>query len=246
MTAIFFFSKKIWIFSCVYLIGVICIGVAIASKGISNSLFDYEMNFREGGSASILILLTGVLPALTISLPLLIDRMENDMVVLRVKQKRQLFYDLFFFSIWISVCFTFLMALCGIIGAYLYTGHVHNLWGTKEGTIYYLLKNKEYFPFYISHVTSFKVWTYLLISRFLAVLFIATFVIFLKAFLKKNSYVFLVALIIVSFFLGKFRVKMVTWLSPGDLIFHLVSFMVLIFVCSILSLNLYKKKEFYH
>lgn len=246
MNPLFYFSKKLWVFSCFYLIGIIIIGVVIASKGISNSLFDYEMNFREGGSASTLILLIGVLPALSLSLPLLIDRMENDMVVLRVKQKRQLFYNLFFFSIWLSVCFTFLMAFGGMIGSYLYTGQVHNLWVTKKGTIYYLLKNKEYFPFYISHVTSFKVWTYLLISRFLVVLFIATFLIFLKAFLKKNNYVFLIALIFVSFFLGKFRIKMGTWLSPEDLIFNLVSFIVIIIVCSVLSLNLYKKKEFYH
>lgn len=249
-----FISKRMAILSLVYFMFIVI--MSTKTRGISNSLFDFVANIRWGGSASVLTLTLGVLPLLALVLPLLMDRLESDMIVIRIKQKRRLFYGHFSLSIFISAFFTFLMAISGIVGSLIATGHVDNLWGTKEGTIYFLLENKSYFQLYPPHVTSGKIWTYLLSSRFLAILFMATFVIFLKAFLRKNIYVFFISLIILgsdglftdrfSLFLGRVGITLDTWISPGDQLFNLIYLALWIIVMSFLCIKLYDKKEFYH
>ncbi|PLR78603.1 hypothetical protein CU633_05080 [Bacillus sp. V3-13] len=248
-------SIRMLILIIAYFIGIVIVSVITADNAISNSLFDYVSNVRWGGSAGIMPLVLGALPIFAIILPLLMDQFERDTFVLRIKQKRNLFYNHFIFSIFLSACFTIIMALGGIIASFILTGHINNLWGSEEGMVYFLLDNKEYFPLYVPHVTSVKVWAYVLSSRFLAILFIATCVIFLKLILKKNIYVFFAALVILgtdglvpeqfSLFLGRARITLETWITPADQWFNLVYFVFGIFVLSLICLRIYDKKEFY-
>ncbi|MDC3414319.1 hypothetical protein NC797_14905 [Aquibacillus sp. 3ASR75-11] len=251
-----FASNKLFVLSVVYFMAVIIVSILSgAANGVSNSLFDYVSNNRGGGSASIMPLVLGVLPVIALVLPLMIDQLEKDMIVLRLKHKRKLFYSHFIFSILTSAFFTLVMVLGGIIASFILTGNIDNLWGTKEGTIYFLLDNKAYFPLYIPSVTSVKVWAYIISSRFLATLFIATCVIFLKLILKKNIYVFFVALILFgtdaffsgrySLFLGKTRINLETWISPEDQMFNIVYFIFGIVIVYLICLRNYDKKEFY-
>ena len=256
MTNLKYISNKMIIFSLAYFLVIVAAGVVIASRGFSNSLFDYISNLQVGGSASAFTISTGVLPLFALVIPLLIDQMESDMIVIRIKQKENLLSQYFTFSILISVLFTILMAAGGIIGSLLASGHIDNLWGTKEGAIYFLLENKSHFPFYVPEVSSVKVWAYLLSSRFLALLFIATFVIFLKCILKKNSYVFFAAIILIgtdgifperySLFLGRARIEMDTWIDHAGQLFNLVYFVLGIVIFFFACLKMYEKKEFYH
>lgn len=255
MTEFKYISMKTMIISFAYFMGMIIFSIIVAARGTSNSLFDFVSNFRGGGSADMLAIILGVLPIIAFVFPLLMDRKETDMVVIRIKRKQKLFYDHFVLSLMISAIFTIIMAISGIISAYIVTGHVQNLWGTKAGTLYFLLENKSFFPLYIPHVTSFKVWAYLLGSRFLATLFIAIFVVFLKTVLKKNAWVFFFTLILLgtdglftdrfSLFLGRVQIKMDTWLSPSDQWFNLIYFILWIVILSFLSLKFYEKKEFF-
>jgi len=102
------------------------------------------------------------------------------MVVIRIRNKKELFYQHLVFSIVISAIFVILMVLAGGMASNLLTGNVKNLWPTEKGSIYFYLENKTSFPIYIPHLTSFKVWLYLISSRFLAILSIAVLLIFLK------------------------------------------------------------------
>lgn len=250
-----YISKKMVVLSLAYFMVITISSIVSATKGISNSLFDYILNFRGGGSASVLTLTVGVLPILALVIPMLMDQFESDMIVVRVRRKRKLFYEHFNLSIYVSACLTILMALSGIAASLIATGHANNLWGTKEGTLYFWLDNKNYFPLYISHVTSLKVWGYILTSRFLAILFIATCIIFLKLILRKNIYVFFVSLILLgidgfsserlSLFMGRARMKMDTWLAPEDQLFNLGYFILVIIILSLICLKRYDKKEFY-
>ncbi|GGE53135.1 hypothetical protein GCM10011391_35010 [Pullulanibacillus camelliae] len=79
-------------------------------------------------------------------------------------------------------------------------------------------------------------------------------VVFLKALLTKNSFVFFVSLILlgidsglpgnISYFVGRANISLNTWLSPGDQFFNLFYFVFLITVFSVICLKLYDKKEF--
>ncbi|MFC4619986.1 hypothetical protein ACFO4N_14830 [Camelliibacillus cellulosilyticus] len=211
-------------------------------------------NFRGGGSADVLPIVLGALPIIAIVLPLLIDHWETDMIVIRIKKKQRLFYDHLVFSFLISMFFTIIIAISGLIGAFIVTGHIQNLWGSKTGTLYFLLENKSFFPLFIPHVTSLKVWAYLISSRFLAILFISVCVIFLKVLIKKNSLVFFITLILLgtdglfterfSLFLGRIRITMDTWLSPSEQWFNLIYLFLWIVVLSFLCLKFYENKEF--
>ncbi|MCM3738561.1 hypothetical protein M3215_22990 [Bacillus cytotoxicus] len=236
---------------------IVCVGNTIgATRGMSNSLFDYIVNLRGGGSCGNGLLLFGILPILALLLPLLMDRMENEMIITRLQNKRALLYEHFLFSIGISVIFTSLMALVGIVVAFVETGKLTNLWGTKEGMLYFLLDNKSTFSAYLPHVTSGKIWLYVLASRFLAVLFMAMFIIFLKLVLKKNIYVLFVSLVLFAsdgyvstdtpIFIKKIDISIDTWLKSNDQLFNLIYFIVWIVLLFLISMKQYDKKEFYH
>lgn len=239
-----------------YFILILVISILNALNGISNSMFDFLANNQGGGSASVLTLLLGVFPVIAFILPSLMDHLEKSMIVSRIKEKRKLVYRYFAFSIWISFILTIMIALAGIIGAFLSTGQLTNLWCSKTGSIYFLLDNKNYFPLYVPHVTSFKVWTYLLCSRFIAILFICTFLIFLKAIFKKNIYVFCTAFILLgtdglfpghfSIFLGRVSVQLNIWLSPEEQLFNVIYFVILIAILLLICVKLYNRKEFLH
>ncbi|WP_346207983.1 hypothetical protein NSS91_01350 [Caldifermentibacillus hisashii] len=139
----------------------------------------------------------------------------------------------------------------------LLTGSVKNLWPTEKGSIYFYLENKTSFPIYIPQLTSFKVWLYIISSRFLAILSIAVLLIFLKLVLKKNSYVLLVSLLFLlgsgglfpghfHLFLGYIDIDPELWISPEHQLFTLVYHLFWIVLLFILCQWLYKKKEFYH
>lgn len=151
-----------------------------AREFMNNSLFDFIVHPLSGGSAGTLTIFLGIYPVLAILIPLIVDKMENDMVVIRIQNKKELFYQHLVFSIVISAIFVILMVLAGGMASNLLTGNVKNLWPTEKGSIYFYLENKTSFPIYIPHLTSFKVWLYLISSRFLAILSIAVLLIFLK------------------------------------------------------------------
>lgn len=248
-------TPKMMAVGLAYFIFINGLSIVNASKGMSNSLFDYVINMRGGGSADILTLVLGVLPLFSLIIPLLMDQTERSAVVLRVRRKRRLYMSHVFFAAMVSALLTATMALTGLFASWIETGHVHNLWGSEKGTIYFLLDDKNVFPLYIPHVTSVKVWAYILSSRFLALLFIAVFVIFLKASIKKNVYVFFTSLILLgtdglfserwSLFLGKAQIKLETWLAPTEQIFNLTYFLLGIAVMFFIGAKIYDRKEFY-
>ena len=152
---------------------------------------------------------------------------------------------------------TLIIVASGIAAAFIITGHVQNLWGTKAGSLYFLLDNKALFPLYIPHVTSIKIWAYIISSRFLATLFICVWVILLKLLLKKNIYAFFVSLILLTMtdsflpeqynlFLGRTKVSMDAWLDTESLLFNIGYFLLVIIVLFFFCTNRYDKKEFYY
>lgn len=227
----------------------------VVARGMSNSLFDYIVNLRGGGSASEGLMLFGILPILSLGLPLLMDRMENEMIVTRLQNKRALLYEQLLFSISISVIFTGLIVVVGIVVAYIENGHLKNLWGTKEGMVYFLLNNKSYFSAYIPYVTSGKIWVFMIFSRFLFILFMAICIVFFKLMLKKNVYVFFVSLILfvsdgylikdTSIFVGKINLSIETLIRPNIHFLNFGYFIVWIVLLFLISLKQYDKKEFY-
>ncbi|MBB2481714.1 hypothetical protein H5P36_16145 [Bacillus sp. APMAM] len=255
MSEIKFIPKKMLLLLIIYFIVIDVVSILSVDKVFSNSLFDYIVNLRWGGSAGMMPIILGVLPVLAILFPLLIDKMEMDMYVLRIENKRKLFYNHLIFAIMASAFFTLFMVLSGIIASFIATGNVHNLWGTKDGMVYFLLDNKDYFSIYLPHVTSMKVWLYIISSRFLAILCITLFIILLKSFLKKNIYVFFVSWIFLgidgffsnqfTLFLGRASITLETWISPSDQLFNLVYFMLGIVIFYYICIKLYDKKEFF-
>ncbi|TCP29946.1 hypothetical protein EV207_10740 [Scopulibacillus darangshiensis] len=251
-----YISKRMLLLSFSYLLLIITFSIVRVSRGTGNSLFDYILNMRWGGSASLVTLTIGIIPILSISIPLIMDRLENEMIITRIRWKRKLFYGHFAFFFLISGFLTILITVSGVIGSLIATGQAQNLWGTKKGMIYFLLDNKAYFSFYPPHVTSFKVWVYLLSSRFLAILFITTFIFLLKLILKKNVYVFFTSLVFLgtdglhinhfSLFLGRARITLETWISPEDQIFNIIYFILMIIVFYFLCKKIYDRKEYYH
>lgn len=250
-----FFSMKMISFSTAYFLLVMVINIIEASRKTSNSLFDYILNLRWGGSADILVLSVGILPVLALVIPMVMDRMESSMIITRMEHKGKLLSYYVLPAFYISIFFTLLMAAGGIVAALIDTGHIHNLWGSEKGMIYFLLDNKSHFPIYVPHVTSLKVWGYILSSRFMAILFMSMCIIFLKLVLRKNMYVFFVSLIVIgsdslflnrfSLFTGRVRITMDTWLSLGDQLFNLVYFLLGITILYYLCQILYQKKDFY-
>jgi hypothetical protein len=156
----------------------------------------------------------------------------------------------------LAVFLTFMIAVIGIVGSFIGNGHLHNLWGDQTGTLYFWLDHKSDFGLYLSHVTTLKIWSYLLLSRFLAILFIGITVIFFKLIVKKNIFVFFLSILLVgtdgflperfSVFLGRARITTDTWIAPVDQLFNLVYFLLAITVLSFICLKIYEKKEFYH
>lgn len=249
-------SLKMGLLSVGYF-SIILAGSSIAASRIgSNSLFDFVANLQSGGTTGNFVLAIGALPLLAFILPSLIDMSEQDHMVLRLQDKTRLYTHHFTFSVIASGVLTLLMALAGILASTLVVGHVDNLWTTKQGTVYFLLKNKDLLQLYIPNLLSWKLWAYILASRFLALLFMASSIIALKLLLQKNTLVFFSALILFatdallpqgfSLFLGRTNIKLDTLLSPSELWFNLVYFLLGIVLLSILCRYLYRKKEFYN
>lgn len=247
--------KKAFIYFMAYFLLIMIVSIKVADRESSNSLFDYIVNLRTGGSASIMTLVFGVLPIMAILFPSMIDKYEQDIVVLRIKQKRKLLNRHFIFSIFLSGLFTIVMMMGGIFASWFLNGHIENLWPSKKGTVYFLIENKDFFPQYIPYFESIKVWGLIISSRFLSILFIATAVIFLKTVIKKNILVFFSAIIILgtdgilfnqfSLFLGKAKMNLDTWLDSGEQWFNFLYFILVITVFYLVSRKIYDKKEFY-
>lgn len=246
------------IFCFLYIILILISSILLANDGINNSLFDFIASPKGGGSFGLSILLLGILPVLVLIFPLLIDRIESDMVIIRIKHKRKLVNNHFLFAFLISLFIVGILALIGIVASLINTGHLSNLWGTKNGSIYFYLEDKQYFPLYLPYVTTFKVWIYLILSRILAIYFMASCIIFIKSIFRKNIYVLFISFLLLatdsllsiftnrfSFFIEVVRIKMDTWLSPEDQLFSLLYLLTGIIIFYFLSVKRYSKKEFY-
>ncbi|WP_077324724.1 hypothetical protein [Virgibacillus siamensis] len=248
-------SKKMVFFSIGYILVIAILCTVYAANGFSNSLFDYIVNLRSGGSMSVLTFYVGVLPTLAILIPVLIDQLENDIVITRIKEKRKLLNQHMVFAVIMSALITFLLAITGVVSSFVAVGHIDNLWPTQQGMVYLILENKMHFPLYVDHVTSMKVWGYLLLSRFLMTIMIAFIIILLKAVLQKNVFVFFVTQIVFwadsflpqefSLFTGKLRVGLDTWLSPQEQVFNIIYTTLVIVILYLICSRLYRKKEFY-
>ena len=253
-----FFSFKMGILSFIYISLILISNALLANDGINNSLFDFIASPNGGGSFSLSILILGILPVLVLIFPVIIDRIDSDMVIIRIKHKRKLVNNHFFFAFIISLIIVGILVLIGIVASLIHTGHLSNLWGTKNGSIYFYLEDKQYFPLYIPYVTTFKVWMYLILSRILAIYFMSSCIIFFKSILSKNIYVLFITFLLLatdslfsiftnrfSFFIEVVRIKMDTWLSPEDQLFSILYLLTGIIIFYLLSIKMYSKKEFY-
>lgn len=187
-------NKRTYFLVIIYLAIITVASVVSAKRDGGNSLFDYVVNLRFGGTASDFVLLMGVFPLISIIIPVLIDQMEKEMFVLRIWDKKRVFKNHFIFSIIISVFFIIWMVASGVISSFIINGHINNLWQTREGTVYFLLEKKEIFEMYIPYFVSWKVWLYIIASRFLGILFMSLFILLLKTIIKKNTFIFFLAL----------------------------------------------------
>lgn len=251
-----FLPTRLFVICLAYFMIMVIVGIYSATRAFNNSLFDYVINLRGGGSADVIPIYLGALPILALMLPLLIDKFEGEMIVLRIQNKRKLFYQYLAFSIVLSAVLTLLMVVSGIVASLILTGNLDNLWGDKSGALYFILDNKAYFALYISHVTSGKIWSYIVSSRFLTLLFICSWILFLKLLLKRNIYTFIVSVLLLTLidsflpnqfnlFIGRSRIPLDLWLDPFGQLFNLGYFFLIIIILSYISLHLYDKKEFY-
>ena len=226
-----------------------------ASNEMSNSLFDYVIHLRGGGSASTETIMLGVLPIILLLLPMYNDQIEKYMVILRLKDRRVIHKHQFFFSLTLAFFLTVWMVIIGVGDAWIEIGHLSNLWESKEGMFYYFLDNKATFSFYKPYITSGRVWFYILLSRFLAILCLTMFVWFLKLLLRKNVNVFFGVILFFSIdgllskkfslFMGRVKVNLDTWASPGDQWFNLLYFVLVIIILYMINLKMYQNREFY-
>jgi hypothetical protein len=249
-----FLPKKTAICMILYLITIIIFSIHYVMDFKSDSLFDFINHPVGGGSASTFTILYGVFPFIAILLPRVIDNLEKDTVILRIRQKRKLLYHYFAFSLIISACITILMALTGVLAAYLFTGNVQNLWQYESGSFYFYLENKSVFSIYIPYLSSVKIWLYLLFSRFLGIFTFSALIIFLKQVCKKNSYVFFFTLFLfgaeslfskrINILFGYMHIEKETWISPSDQLFAIFYFLFWIVLFFIICQKLFDKKEF--
>ncbi|MED4850411.1 hypothetical protein P9386_00775, partial [Caldifermentibacillus hisashii] len=106
------YMPKLWVLLLFgYFLLLMILDIHQAREFISNSLFDFIVHPLSGGSAGTLTLFLGIYPVLAILIPLIVDKMENDMVVIRIRNKKELFYQHFIFSIVISAIFVIVMVL---------------------------------------------------------------------------------------------------------------------------------------
>ncbi|MEK4974927.1 hypothetical protein NSQ89_21620 [Niallia sp. FSL R7-0648] len=248
-------NKRTYFLVIIYLAIITVASVVSAKRDGGNSLFDYVVNLRFGGTASDFVLLMGVFPLISIIIPVLIDQMEKEMFVLRIWDKKRVFKNHFIFSIIISVFFIIWMVASGVISSFIINGHINNLWQTREGTVYFLLEKKEIFEMYIPYFVSWKVWLYIIASRFLGILFMSLFILLLKTIIKKNTFIFFLALFLFgvdgllpndfSFFLGRMQITLDTWVSVEEKLFNVIYFLLGITICWYICFKRYEKKEFY-
>ncbi|SDJ81972.1 hypothetical protein [Sediminibacillus albus] len=251
-----YWSWKLLVAGLLYLLLVIMASIAMSLSGpYKHSLFDFIVNLRGGGSAGATVLLYGTLPIITLVFPLMIDRMETVIVVTRLKQQKQLFSQHVIFA----VCFNFLliclMAVAGLSAAYFLTGSLDNLWGEESGAIYYFLDNKAHFPFYVPHVTGWKVWFYIWSNRFFYLMMVSMFVLCFQTVFQKKTLTFIGMMILFgtpfpylldfSVFLHPIHIEMPLWLSWQDQMFNLVYLLFWNAVAYFLASRLYTKKEFF-
>jgi hypothetical protein len=250
-----FFNKRMYYMVLFYLAIVTIASIASAQRDGGNSLFDYIVGLRFGGTASTFVLLIGVFPLIAIILPMLVDQMEQEMFILRIQDKKQLLKNHIVFSVVISIFITIWMVASGVVSSFVINGHINNLWQKREGTVYFLLEKKEFFEMYIPYFVSWKVWLYIIASRFLGILFMALFILLLKMIIKKNMFIFFLALFLFgvdgflpkdfSFFLGRIQITLDTWLSVEEQLFNVIYFLLGITICLYICFKRYEKKEFY-
>lgn len=255
MNNIKFVPKALLIFIFIYFLFILTISILITLEFKSNSLFDFLSHPISGGSASVFTLLFGIFPILAILIPQILDNSERAMFVIRVPQKSKLFNEHFVFLLIISTFFTLSIIFSGILASYFITGQVQNLWQTEEGTVFFYLENKSVFSLYKPYLTSFKVWSYILLSRFLIILLLAQLLVFLKLVLKRNIIVIFISLLLFgmerlfihrfSLIMGHVDISIETWISPEDQYFNLLYFIFWIVLLFFICQRLYKKKEFY-
>ena len=255
MNALKFVHKRIYFFAIIYLTIITVASVVSAKRDGGNSLFDYIVGLRFGGTASTFVLLIGVFPLIAMILPMLVDQMEQEMFILRIQDKKKLLKNHIVFSAVISIFITIWMVASGVISSFIINGHINNLWQTREGTVYFLLEKKEIFEMYIPYFVSWKVWLYIIASRFLGILFMSLFILLLKTIIKKNTFIFFLALFLFgvdgllpndfSFFLGRMQITLDTWVSVEEKLFNVIYFLLGITICWYICFKRYEKKEFY-
>ena len=195
----------------------------------------------------------GVLPIFALLIPLIIDNLESEMIVLRIRNKREIYYKYLIFVFIFSAIMTLCMVLSGIVASLIFTGNVENLWGDKSGALYYLLDNKAYFQLYIPHVKTFNLLVYIICSRFFALVFMGIWIIFLKITLKKNISTFIASILLlniiddflpIKLFLGRARIPVDLLLDSYGQLFNLGYFLIIIFILSYICMIIYDKREF--
>lgn len=142
------YMPKLWVLLLFgYFLLLMILDIHQAREFISNSLFDFIVHPLSGGSAGTLTLFLGIYPVLAILIPLIVDKMENDMVVIRIRNKKELFYQHFIFSIVISAIFVIVMVLAGGMASNLLTGSVKIYGQQKKDQFIFILRIKHPFQF---------------------------------------------------------------------------------------------------
>jgi hypothetical protein len=251
----FYISRKISAACFLYFFLIILASIVIANNGPSNSLFDYMINLQAGGSASDFVLLFGAVPIIALALPFIIDKIDNEMIVTRFQDKNKILKYHILFGFLASVIITIVMIISGWIAAYLLQGHIVNLWDNEAGMVYFLLDNKMHFPFYVPHVNTTKILSYIISTRFLFIFMVIMLTIFLKYLLRKNIYIFSILivlfasnlLIIYDFHLliEPIRFHITLILSTRDKLFNIVYLLFCISLLFILTKKLQDRKEFF-
>ncbi len=92
------YMPKLWVLLLFgYFLLIMILDIHQAREFISNSLFDFIVHPLSGGSAGTLTLFPGIYPVLAILIPLIVDKMENDMVVIRIRKKKSFFINILYF-----------------------------------------------------------------------------------------------------------------------------------------------------
>ncbi|GGE53125.1 hypothetical protein GCM10011391_34990 [Pullulanibacillus camelliae] len=251
-----FLFKKVWLLGSLYSLFVLYLltmmtrGAGSTDRGFFGLIAD--VGGLEGSTNQFMFITVGI-PLIVIVLTQYIESIEKGACLVKIGSRFHLWHR----HVIVVICLSFVLTCLILIIAFLWAGcfaGFNNTWVSRTGLISHELHDEVRFRGVVSHVVTYKVILIVFISKFLGLLTIAFFTLFLKQWLKNSALVLIILIALagldqtgvvpISFFTRAMTLSLQDWLYPMMAFYQCLYLFILSLVLYGVTGLLYERKDF--